>query len=361
MKPFRTFRLLLCAGLCWGCPAGPEEALQPPPEAAESGSTGRTATDLPTAVVESAPVTRDTRGACCLRDGCFEAITLEQCWSSGGEFLGAGSDCAAGCAGPPYGIISQLQGRDSDNDGRNDLDEILLGTDPEDPHDGPDIDGDGKHNGIDRDVDGDGIPNAFDSDIDDDGQDNGLDNDRDADGEANTEDDDDDGDGVKDANDDDDDADGDDDGGGDDDDDESPASQPAEEFDLLALARRWFDDEAQDASSDLPPEDLDRLATIDDLLEAAEAKPHAEFDPDQFARDFFEEAIDEDLPPAERDQQVTSSLDLFNRMLDEDGDGLLDVVDPDPDGNGDRDDDDDGRTDLEELRNGTDPRDPDSD
>ena len=97
---------------------------------------------------------------------------------------------------------------DSDGDGRRDVDEALLGTDPLDPTDGPDIDGDGIPNGEDDDVDGDGAFNGNDSDIDGDGILNGNDGDRDGDGLLNAQDDDGDGDGIDDARDRDDDGDG---------------------------------------------------------------------------------------------------------------------------------------------------------
>lgn len=71
---------------------------------------------------------------------------------------------------------------DSDNDGRANYEELLLGTDPFDPLDGPDIDGDGIPNGQDPDVDGDGILNVVGIDIDGDGLTNDLDDDADADG-----------------------------------------------------------------------------------------------------------------------------------------------------------------------------------
>ena len=97
---------------------------------------------------------------------------------------------------------------DSDNDGRSDLEELVLGNDPFDPLDGPDIDGDGIPNGEDPDVDGDGIDNADDPDVDGDGILNGDDDDVDGDGLLASEDDDDDGDGILDLLDIDDDGDG---------------------------------------------------------------------------------------------------------------------------------------------------------
>lgn len=97
---------------------------------------------------------------------------------------------------------------DSDGDGNSDLIEFFNGGDPFDPHDGPDIDGDGIPNGQDDDVDGDGLANGDDPDIDGDGVPNGDDADMDADGEDNDTDRDDDGDGIPDRDDEDDDADG---------------------------------------------------------------------------------------------------------------------------------------------------------
>jgi hypothetical protein len=97
---------------------------------------------------------------------------------------------------------------DSDNDGRSDFDELVEGTDPEDPTDGPDIDGDGIPNGEDPDVDGDGIPNGFDFDVDGDGMLNVWDIEIDGDGIVNFLDFDDDGDGILDEYDIDSDADG---------------------------------------------------------------------------------------------------------------------------------------------------------
>jgi len=97
---------------------------------------------------------------------------------------------------------------DTDNDGRSDFDELVEGKDPEDPTDGPDIDGDGIPNEDDPDVDGDGILNGFDLDVDGDGVLNVFDPDIDGDGVVNFIDVDDDGDGLLDDDDLDDDADG---------------------------------------------------------------------------------------------------------------------------------------------------------
>lgn len=83
---------------------------------------------------------------------------------------------------------------DYDNDGRNNLEELMMGNDPYNPTDGPDIDGDGIPNGEDEDTDGDGVPNKYDFDVDNDGIFNGLDPDIDADGLLNADDPDSDGD-----------------------------------------------------------------------------------------------------------------------------------------------------------------------
>jgi len=285
-------------------------------------------------------------GACCIGGACFEELTRGTCESNGGNWLGERSTCAS-CVSNAE-VIAVLKSLDTDNDGRSDYDELATGNDPRDPTDGPDIDGDGVPNGEDLDVDGDRIPNAYDRDIDNDSIINDLDNDRDGDFLANSEDNDDDGDGVDDDDDDDDDADGDDD---DDEDDSAPGNSgadPDDDFDLLALARRLFDDEADEVG----PEQADLVGVADQLLDEAQEDPD-DFDPAEFAREFFEsvnEAIEEE-----------ETLAFFRRMFDEDGDGVLDVKDRDPDGDGNSDSDGDGLGDLQELRIGTDPHDADTD
>jgi len=98
---------------------------------------------------------------------------------------------------------------DSDGDGLLDIEEIVAALDPNNPFDGPDVDGDGIENGEDPDVDGDGILNAYDRDVDGDGIDNVDDDDIDGDGLlSRLLDRDDDGDGIPDLIDNDDDADG---------------------------------------------------------------------------------------------------------------------------------------------------------
>jgi hypothetical protein len=99
-----------------------------------------------------------------------------------------------GCLDPTVLLLLS----DRDHDGLSDRDEMELGLDPDDPHDGPDVDGDNVPNGDDPDVDGDGIPNRHDFDLDGDGLFNGLDPDVDADGLLNHDDPDADGDGLSD-------------------------------------------------------------------------------------------------------------------------------------------------------------------
>jgi len=133
------------------------------------------------------------RGACCLAEACVDYLTSGQCFTMHGEFLGADTNCA-GCLPPDE--IAALLGRDSDNDGANDFEELLAGHDPLDPTDGPDIDGDGLPNNEDPDVDGDGLLNGEDEDVDGDGLLNGADDDVDGDGVPNANDSDIDGDGM---------------------------------------------------------------------------------------------------------------------------------------------------------------------
>ena len=117
-------------------------------------------------------------GACCVVLAC-EFLPREACEEVRGVFRGVGTQCDGGeCA-------LLLSAIDSDNDGANDLEELERGDDPNDPTDGPDIDGDGIPNGRDFDVDGDGVSNFIDADIDGDGLLNAFDNDADGDGESN--------------------------------------------------------------------------------------------------------------------------------------------------------------------------------
>jgi hypothetical protein len=132
-----------------------------------------------------------------------------QVGGSAGGGGGSGTD-ANGNENDNDDVIAALF-RDSDGDGTLDIYEVQNGTDPLDPTEGGDIDGDGVPNQLDNDVDGDGADNSNDPDIDGDGIANGDDDDVDGDGEDNDEDDDDDGDGTPDDEDEDDDNDGEDD------------------------------------------------------------------------------------------------------------------------------------------------------
>ncbi|MCO6436693.1 MAG: hypothetical protein J5J06_06350 [Phycisphaerae bacterium] len=122
-------------------------------------------------------------------------------------------DEVQGGSQPTDDEIAAILSVDSDNDGATDLEELASGGDPNDPTDGPDIDGDGILNGSDPDVDGDGLDNGVDPDVDGDGRLNGFDDDIDGDGLLEAEDDDDDGDGIPDLIDNDDNGDGEDDCG----------------------------------------------------------------------------------------------------------------------------------------------------
>lgn len=81
-------------------------------------------------------------------------------------------------------LVAWLQS-DLDGDGLTNEIELEFGLDPQDPTDGPDIDGDGIPNYRDDDVDGDGIVNQTDPDIDGDGLFNFLDADIDGDAVPN--------------------------------------------------------------------------------------------------------------------------------------------------------------------------------
>ena len=112
---------------------------------------------------------------------------------------------------------------DSDNDGLTNELELEYGLDPEDPTDGPDIDGDGLINCVDDDIDGDGVPNESDPDIDGDSVSNSDDYDTDGDAIPDSVDFDTDSDSIRDRWDNDDD--GDDEDDDDDDDDEDEGAQ----------------------------------------------------------------------------------------------------------------------------------------
>lgn len=117
-------------------------------------------------------------GGCCLGLVC-EEISREECTQRHGRFLGVGRECAI-----EY-CLAFLAEIDTDNDGLTDLEEIETGLDPDDPTDGPDVDGDGVLNDDDPDIDGDGLPNHSDPDMDGDGLLNTVDPDLDGDGAPN--------------------------------------------------------------------------------------------------------------------------------------------------------------------------------
>ncbi len=139
-------------------------------------------------------------GACCFDQRCLPddglglccvETALDHCATQGGAYMGAFTRCAE----QPCLVLLEL---DSDHDGLSDVEELMIGNDPNDPSDGPDIDGDGLPNGEDPDVDGDGFLNAVDVDIDGDGILNSFDPDDDADGLPDAIDFDDDADGIPD-------------------------------------------------------------------------------------------------------------------------------------------------------------------
>ena len=112
---------------------------------------------------DRAGVSTGRLGACCFLADCERGYTgpccvpmgWDLCVDDGGVYLGEGTTCGFDrCV-----VILTL---DSDNDGRTDLEEEAIGTDPFDPTDGPDVDGDGIPNFRDLDIDGDGVPNSID-------------------------------------------------------------------------------------------------------------------------------------------------------------------------------------------------------
>ncbi|MGE0481768.1 MAG: hypothetical protein AB7Q17_14980, partial [Phycisphaerae bacterium] len=146
---------------------------------------------------------------------------------------------------------------DSDNDGRTNLEELMMGMDPYDRLDGPDIDGDGIPNGEDDDVDGDGVLNKHDFDVDGDGIFNDHDSDIDADGLIGDDDGDDDGDGLSDRHDLDDDGDDDPDDEDEDDDEDMPKEKLEDLIDRLKTGMLTDQDKG-----DIANEIVDRLGTF---------------------------------------------------------------------------------------------------
>lgn len=282
-------------------------------------------------------------------------------------------------------IAAILAARDSDHDGRSDFDELAMGTDPNNPTDGPDIDGDGIPNGQDPDVDGDGVPNAYDIDIDGDGLLNSFDSDMDGDGIENLVDIDKDGDGVENKKDPDDNADGQPDPPEPDDEPEVTCATPEEQKtdphcqkkpgqgdvggigdvpdDVLEAVQRLFDENVADNAK--PGEEALVEAAQEEIDQAKEDQKNGDvIDHHRLSRivsDFAEtvtsEAPSEEKQPFDQDEIA----DFIRRMFDQDGDGVIDVVDHDPTNDGDIDNDDDKVLDNEELIDGTDPNNSDSD
>lgn len=238
---------------------------------------------------------------------------------------------------------------DSDRDGMLDLDEILAGLNPNDPTDGPDIDGDGIPNGEDDDVDGDGVLNAYDDDVDGDGIDNEEDDDIDGDGLLNRIlDEDDDGDGIDNLIDNDDNADGLPDPEDEDDDDDTDDDDEEEDDD----DEKCGDDECSSgercilnlgAEGDEPTH---MCATECGNMTCDRNRQNCVLNLGNVGDSASYQCVD--VP------ECDSSNDM-------DGDGVCDEFDPDVDGDGDRDDDDDGLRDNEELALGTDFENADSD
>ena len=202
---------LFLAGVIVGCWGPPQTAIDDPVAVAAASLEGdfgssEGAVPNPSSPAASGPGSSKVDGgatpvgACCFVNTC-RSFTADRCETLGGDFQGPDTLCDA-CPALPEDVIASLL-EDCDQDGRTDLEAILLGTEPCDPHDGPDIDGDGIPNEEDLDVDGDGILNAYDPDIDGGGIPNKVDSDRDGDGRPNSSDDDDDGDGIIDELDDD--------------------------------------------------------------------------------------------------------------------------------------------------------------
>ncbi len=231
---------------------------------------------------------------------------------------------------PPEVLAALLQ--DSDKDGRTDLDELVEGTNPNDPSDGPDIDGDGVPNDSDPDIDGDGIPNAYDDDVDGDGLLNKSDPDMDGDGKKNDVDDDPDGDGIEKKKDNDDDADGKRDPEDDDECDSDVQCKDGQQckdgdcvpFDLLALAVRLFDD-AENRN-----EKPELVAKARQAFKEEDGKPGS-FDFQEASKKFFKEVLAEVENEA---GALEEARDFYGRLFDQDGDGKPDFSDPDRNGDG---------------------------
>ncbi|QUR94809.1 Ig-like domain-containing protein [Macrococcoides canis] len=283
---------------------------------------------------------------------------------------------------------------DDDNDGVNDSDEIVVGTDPLNPETTPgtpdesiDTDGDGINNGDESDEtlpnptdkDGNGIPDIVEKpttppvDTDGDGIPDDVDTDDDNDGVNDSDEEaagldpknpDTDGDGIKDGAEDTD-------GDGINNDDESVDSGTTitdEDgdgvADIVDPATKLLDTDG-DGNPDVTDTDDDNDGVNDSDEEAAGLDPK---NPDTDGDGIKDGAEDTDGDGINNDDE---SVDSGTTITDEDGDGVADIVDPatkllDTDGDGnpdvtDTDDDNDGVNDSDEEAAGLDPKNPDTD
>ncbi|MDC0875224.1 gliding motility-associated C-terminal domain-containing protein, partial [Flavobacteriaceae bacterium] len=233
---------------------------------------------------------------------------------------------------------------DSDNDGLSDVEEAELGTDP----DNFDTDGDGVNDKIDAfpldpennsDQDGDGIPDLLDPDDDNDGVPDRTDvfpydptesQDTDSDGIGNNADPDDDNDGYPDVI-------------------ESQAgTDPLDKDDFPTDLDGDGVSDLEEAMIGTDPDNSDTDGDgINDFEDAFPLDARYSLDSDQ-------DGIPNEIDPDDDNDGVVDELDVFplnpDEQIDTDGDGIGD--------NKDKDDDNDGYTDLDEILQGTDPKNP---